>query len=255
VESYSYDVFGEPDTTSSIGNLYMFTARRYDIETGNYYYRARIYKPSIGRFLQPDPIGYDDGLNMYAYVGNNPVNYFDPFGLCKGDAIKRIEQLSNYISIAEEAVVENIKTLEMLNNKKEFWHNYYQTVLVADASVSAVNWSGTAMKIKNLGWHLFKQSTLNAKKAAEFVGWAKVTDYQNFLKVGVDESTNNLIKDTAIGIPGTAASIMGLTDIPASRRKLINRNDDQINFLIQNINSLSKGVSEARNEIRRLTYE
>ncbi|MCK4886133.1 MAG: hypothetical protein KAS96_02030 [Planctomycetes bacterium] len=86
VESYSYDVFGKPDTTSSVGNPYMFTARRLDSETANYYYRARIYDPNIGRFLQPDPIGYDDGLNMYAYVGNNPVNFFDPFGLCKEDS-------------------------------------------------------------------------------------------------------------------------------------------------------------------------
>ena len=66
VETYSYDVFGEPNRTSTVGNPYMFTGRRIDPETDNYYYRARFYKPSIGRFLQPDPIGYSDGLNMYA---------------------------------------------------------------------------------------------------------------------------------------------------------------------------------------------
>jgi len=81
VERYSYDVFGEPNTTSSIGNPYMFTGRRYDIETGLYYYRARYYKPEIGRFLQTDPIGYEGGLNLYAYVQNNPVMFTDPLGL------------------------------------------------------------------------------------------------------------------------------------------------------------------------------
>jgi len=104
VEWYDYDVFGKPtiytgkgadglwrtgdDTTSStsaVDNPYFFTGRRLDDETGLYYYRARMYSPEIGRFLQPDPIGYDDGLNMYTYVGNNPLSWTDPFGLCKGD--------------------------------------------------------------------------------------------------------------------------------------------------------------------------
>jgi RHS repeat-associated protein len=62
-----------------IGNPYMFTAREYDIETGLYYYRARYYNPYIGRFLQTDP-AYQ-GMNWYAYCGNDPLNYTDPMGL------------------------------------------------------------------------------------------------------------------------------------------------------------------------------
>lgn len=47
VEQYSYDVFGEPNTTSSIGNPYMFTARMLDLESGLYYYRIMYYNPEI----------------------------------------------------------------------------------------------------------------------------------------------------------------------------------------------------------------
>lgn len=90
IESYSYDAFGKTTirdadgeilTKSQYGNRFMFTGREYDTETGLYYYRARYYNPEIGRFLQPDPIGYAGGFNLYAYVDNNPINAIDPWGL------------------------------------------------------------------------------------------------------------------------------------------------------------------------------
>ncbi len=81
IQSYEYSVYGQvaaedPNHT----NPYMFTGRRFDFETGLYYYRARYYNPYIGRFLQTDPIGYGDGINWYAYCSNNPVNFVDASG-------------------------------------------------------------------------------------------------------------------------------------------------------------------------------
>ncbi len=80
-------VFGTSDdgttSTSLVGNPFLFTGQRYDPETGNYYYRARYYSPTAGRFLSQDPAEYVDGANMYEYVGSGPLNYTDPAGLSK----------------------------------------------------------------------------------------------------------------------------------------------------------------------------
>ena len=80
-ERYTYSPYGESSSTSATGNPYRYTGRELDAETGLYYYRARFYSPSLGRFLQPDAIGYADNLNLYAYVGNDPLNLRDPTGL------------------------------------------------------------------------------------------------------------------------------------------------------------------------------
>lgn len=64
-----------------MGQPYRYTGRRFDSETGLYYYRARYYSPVLGRFLQVDPVGYGDDLNLHAYVGNDPLNRVDPTGM------------------------------------------------------------------------------------------------------------------------------------------------------------------------------
>ncbi len=82
VQRYRYDAFGALlASPGTVTQPYTFTGREFDAETGLYYYRARYYDPTLGRFLQEDPIGTDGGLNLYVYVNNNPTNSIDPFGL------------------------------------------------------------------------------------------------------------------------------------------------------------------------------
>jgi RHS repeat-associated protein len=78
--SRDYDPFGNPLVGAATAG-YAFTGREWDPETNLYYYRARYYDPKQGRFLNEDPIGFGGGVNFYAYVGDNPVNWTDPDGL------------------------------------------------------------------------------------------------------------------------------------------------------------------------------
>ena len=90
VEYYHYDAFGNfkikdnyylwiPE--SAYGNRFLFQGREYDYDTALYYFRNRWYEPETGRWLSPDPIGISGGLNLYAFCGNDPVNFVDPMGL------------------------------------------------------------------------------------------------------------------------------------------------------------------------------
>jgi len=79
IEAFDYSVFGVPNNPST---TISFTGREFDQETGLYYYRARYYEPSLGKFLSSDPLGFDAGdYNLSRYVMNDPLGYVDPTGM------------------------------------------------------------------------------------------------------------------------------------------------------------------------------
>jgi RHS repeat-associated protein len=93
---------------------------------GLVYMRNRWYDPNTGRFTQEDPIGYAGGINLYGYVGNNPVSFSDPFGLCKDENGKELppEQCKEVSEETGENVADEAKKLTEDHQK---CHTKYQS--------------------------------------------------------------------------------------------------------------------------------
>ena len=111
---YTYEPFGKTTTSgSSNGNTSQYTGREND-GTGLYYYRGRYYSPSLQRLISEDPIGLAGGMNLYGYVGNNPISYTDPFGLKpnspgdngdnSGVAAELLNDLRNFVDAAKRNI-------------------------------------------------------------------------------------------------------------------------------------------------------
>ncbi len=80
---YNFTAFGEElntDLPANLINPWRFASKRFDAELGLIYFGKRYYDPENGRWLETDPAGFVDGINLYQYVFNNPFRYVDPDG-------------------------------------------------------------------------------------------------------------------------------------------------------------------------------
>lgn len=95
IAKFAYDAYGRTTASTTWGTgasayVWRYTGQFQDPFTGHLHYKARDYAAAYGRFLQTDPTGYDDGLNLFAYVGNDPVNRGDPTGLAAANTCSRV---------------------------------------------------------------------------------------------------------------------------------------------------------------------
>lgn len=108
----TYDEFGIPGAGNQ--GRFQYTGQAWLPEVGLYHYKARVYSPTLGRFLQTDPIGYDDQINLYAYVANDPVNGTDPTGMLRCNSDSRCEAVHEAGDNARQALTETSQALRGL---------------------------------------------------------------------------------------------------------------------------------------------
>ncbi|MDR3565612.1 MAG: RHS repeat-associated core domain-containing protein, partial [Negativicutes bacterium] len=115
--SYVYGSFGKlAASTGSVTNPFQYTGREFDAETGLYYYRARYFDQTTGRFISEDPIGFFGGINFYSYVKNNPIDFTDPSGLVDYSEAQTFELLQRIYAEATAGPIQGLENIYANSN-------------------------------------------------------------------------------------------------------------------------------------------
>jgi insecticidal toxin complex protein TccC len=181
-------------------------------ECGLYYYGSRYYAPWLQRWVSADPAGSVDGLNLYQFVGNNPLRFVDPDGTAKADSV--IYNYANFISVLGGYAEETLQKLDNLIHQKNIGKNMVKSLLT-EAGKGAIGYEGGVMGTQEVGLILPQ-----ASHSLQF------TD-PNALVGG------NLGGDTAGGMEAPVTSGLGLTSgalIPQTSTMSIAAIDQQLGF-------------------------
>jgi RHS repeat-associated protein len=112
-----YDEYGQVlEDTNPGSQPFGYAGGLYDSATGLVRFGARDYDPEIGRWLAKDPIGFEGKqLNLYAYVGGNPINAIDPFGLAECDVVIAEALMKEYFPNQSEMKYPSLKNTRFAN--------------------------------------------------------------------------------------------------------------------------------------------
>ena len=159
VVQYWYDAWGnhkvvdangnEITSLNHLGNLNPFRYRGYyyDVETGLYFLQTRYYDPEVGRFLNRDSVSYADpqtinGLNLYTYCGNNPVEYVDPTG--HFPIWLAALAIGTFVSSLISGTTNAVQTAINGGNSTEIWASFAENAITGAAMGFAMTFGGIA---------------------------------------------------------------------------------------------------------------
>ncbi|OOM17516.1 tRNA nuclease WapA precursor [Clostridium saccharobutylicum] len=236
---YYYDAFGSVlESKEEVHNRITYTGQQFDGVTGQYYLRARFYNPIIGRFTQEDTYR-GDGLNLYAYCGNNPVAYYDPSGyLCS-------TKINQYNDEAKKMGSGRGKYLREKFNKRTAEGK--TGVSDVGEEVRRTTGQNSAELSRNLSRE--GRPVGNGEAAAHIVAstgekrqWAKAADSRKILdKYGIN------INDAANGIPLAHPRPHNITH-RAGFHEMVNT---RLTSVVNNMTSLNYGRKAIRSALRK----
>ncbi len=205
VASQQFDAFGNVSQSTGTIAQYGYTGREPSAD-GLMYYRARYYDPSHGRFTSRDPKGFIDGINMYAYTRNNPVNRIDPRGTVSIGTNNYNSLNTNYFSGGGSSS----QTLASTNNN--------------------IDIGGMSQTSNSLGFNL---PSLPRASGDSFGGFL----YNRLIDGGVRDDLNDAFSKVSVASAALSVSALASGNVPAYAAL-------QVTSLISGVGALATGFNE-----------
>ncbi|NEQ05878.1 MAG: sugar-binding protein [Moorea sp. SIO4E2] len=233
---------------------YRYSGKERDGSTGLYYYGARYYAPWLGRWMSCDPAGTVDGLNLYAFVGGNPISHIDVGGMVKDDPSKVHNKLSRNIAGLKKIPKDLREKPTKLEKAKDYvWAGLSGGIAGVLTESVEQNYHPSYKMIKNLvppgERRQWMRSGANAIAAINSVGAGEVP-YLGKITSGIEEGLRSFSEQAdlkkAVAKAGVT-TMVGILEEPLSKfyepvaNVISNINDvvGDADLMLQNLNTVN----------------